>query len=196
MPDNDIALEYALKEWKRDYRKRLENAEEKGKAIGNRYPWQTRLAVEVLLKKAAREQLPIRILCGGIPQDFYDEDVTALLQACLKAGCEIKIAVWHDSTSAISPKIRQLSQKYPGQFKLLWSGVKGDVAKHLLHFLLVGDRAYRQEAVHEDFVDQTFNDFSPEIPARIHFNDPDGLKQQLGLFEDVWSVCEPLPDAA
>ncbi len=74
--------------------------------------------------------------------------------------------------------------------------MKGDVAEHLPHFILVGDRAYRQEAVHKDLMDQPFDDFSPEVPARINFDDPEGLKEQSDLFDTVWSVCRPLSDVA
>ena len=134
----------------------------------------------------------MHISCGGLPDGFYDTDLVSLFTACLKAGCEIKIAVWNDTISVISKELRKLAAEQTERFHLYWSSHKGEIFNHLPHFLVVGDCAYRQEAVHDDLSTAKWDEFSPEVPARIDFGDTEGAKSLLELFKHVWKACSPV----
>ena len=53
------------------------------------------------------------------------------------------------------------------------------------HFLVVGDRAYRNEALHAKT--EIFTDMGPKLPARVNFNDPSGARQLADAFDDMWN---------
>ena len=189
-------LRQLLVAMERRYRKQLEKAEEKGGVVGNRYPFQTHLAIEVLLAKAVREKLPVALVCGGLPEGFYDQDLQLQFGACAKAGVPVKVAVWNDTPSVVPDWLRRLAQEHRGAFELRWSGKLGEVGERLPHFLVVGKDHYRQEAVHRDLTNEAFSGFSPEVPARIAFQDAEGAGRLLDLFGLVWDACHPLDVAA
>jgi hypothetical protein len=58
--------------------------------------------------------------------------------------------------------------------------------------LAIGEQAYRIEQPHPDFTNVTFTDFSPDTFATICFNDPDGARSLVKLFDSVWPRCRPI----
>jgi hypothetical protein len=176
-----------------DYKKRLRDAADCNSpaVLGNRYPWQIQIAVRALLEKAANERAEVKILSGCIAGEFHEKGTADLLRECLKQGCEVRVAVWSDVSEAVDDSILRLEADFPGQFELRWSEEAGVLAERLPHSIIVGDHAYRQEAPHASTLDADWSDFSPEIPARICFNDRDGARPQIELFETVWKYCHP-----
>lgn len=175
-----------------EYRRRLEEAASTGSAeqIGNKYPWQVRQAEEVLLDLAASKALPVRILCGGIPKEFYDSSMVLRLRKCLDAGCNVKVAVWHEDPAVISPEVLALATEAK-EFSLRLSKYFKQVGP-IEHFMLIGEQAYRKEALHEDLAEAKFDDVQPEVPARICFNDRDEATGLGQIFDLVWDTCAPL----
>jgi hypothetical protein len=152
--------------------------------ISNRYPWQARMAVEKLLTIAKDKKLPIRIITGRGPEGFYNEGCCGLLAACKKNGCSIQILVWQKDSNGISPSLLKLAED--GVVSLRISGTD-DNAGAIPHFLLVGDKAFRQEAGHNPFTNDTlFSETEPQVPARIDFEDPVTGKVLLEFFDKLW----------
>lgn len=155
--------------------------------IANRFPWQTRMATKSLLDHARNSHEPVSILAGTGGQNFFDDEMARSLRNCADAGCEIRMLVWQPDESTIAPAVKELRGQ--GKITLRLSGTK-KFSTTLPHFLLVGEDAYRQEAGHPEFPpDMKFDDTSPDIPARISFNDPmDGLRLK-GMFETFWQAA-------
>jgi hypothetical protein len=152
--------------------------------ISNRFPWQARMAVEKLLIFAKEQKLPIRIISGRGPEGFYNDGCCDLLASCKKAGCNIRIVVWQKDSNAISPSLLKLADE--GTVSLHISGTD-DRAEEIPHFLLVGDKAFRQEAGHKPFTSDTvFTETEPQVPARIDFGDPITGKVLLESFDKLW----------
>jgi hypothetical protein len=187
-----------LDEYKEQYRSELEIAANAGSTeiFGNRYPWQIKMAVQSLLCKASRESLPVRIVCGGIANEFYEENMSMLLRVCLKSNCHVQIVVWNNDMNVIDSNICELSRDYPELFELRWAGELSLQIRDFAHFMLIGDSAFRQENPHREMKNEKWSDYAPEIPARISFNFPSEVKKQRGLFELIWGLCEVVPAVA
>lgn len=151
----------------------------------NRFPWQSRLATERLLQYARSTQKPIRILSGSAPEGFYDQAMVKELEACKAAGCTIQILIWQKDATGISDGLMNLFET--DTIDLLVSGTD-EAYEKVPHFLLVGDSAFRQEAPHKRFESGIlFSENSPEVPARIDFDDPVTGKKLRDLFDGVWN---------
>jgi hypothetical protein len=153
--------------------------------IANRYPWHSKMAIEKLLDFAKLHKLPIRIISGGGPEGFYDESIAKQFRDCKQAGCKpIQILVWQKDTNEISPALLSLANANVIDLRI--SGTD-DYADKITHFLLVGDKAFRQEAAHPRFGKHTvFSDNEPQLPARIDFSDPEAGKSLLSTFSQLW----------
>ncbi len=62
----------------------------------------------------------------------------------------------------------------------------------LKHFLTVNRAAYRVEAPHGTFKASDFTDFTPEVSARICFNDEQGAGTLNTFFDQLWTNCAPI----
>ncbi len=161
--------------------------------IANRYPWQTRCCHRELLGLAERDRLNVRFCCGTGSEKFFNDEMITLLQRCADAKCKIEMVIWNSDTSQIAPGLLDLARK--GAVTLVYSGTR-EMGEEIPHFLLVGDNAYRVEAPHPYFgPDQLFTDVSPEIPAKICFNDRQQIPELNRLFKDMMSHSKPVPTA-
>ena len=152
--------------------------------ISNRYPWQARIAAGKLLQIARTNHLPIRVLSGRCHEGFYDQRLAEQLQLCKETGCSIRFLVWQKSAEGISPALIKLSES--GVIELRVSGTD-QFESSVPHFILIGDRAFRQEAGHPPFnKDTVFTEYEPQVPARIDFNDPATGKVLIGMFDNLW----------
>lgn len=179
-----------IDELKQIYRQKMEMAarEDSSQLLGNRFPWQTRIAVEQLLKKAAETNQDVCLLSGSAPEGFFNEQIIGLLNKCLASGCRIKIVAWSETEDVIAPALKTWARENRlKNVELRFSGTK-KLEDRIPHFLLVGDKAYRQESPHASFQDVSFTESTPQIPARICFNDPETGASLKSLFEDAWGV--------
>jgi hypothetical protein len=152
--------------------------------VSNRYPWQAKLAVEKLLSLAAERKLPVRIVSGRGPEGFYNDGCCTLLAACKKSGCDVRVLIWQKDSDGISPALTRLADN--GLISLRISGTDDD-AGEIPHFILVGDRAFRQEAGHPPFTENTvLTETEPQVPARIDFDDSTTGKVLLDFFDKLW----------
>lgn len=152
--------------------------------ISNRFPWQARMASEKLLEVAALKRLPVRILSGGGAENFYTGQFATALRACKTHVPWIKILVWQRNAEGLAPCLKSLAED--GTVELRISGTE-ELSDHVPHFLLVGDRAFRQEATHRPFSKHTkFSDIDPEVPARIDFDDLESGKTLENIFDTLW----------
>ena len=171
----------------------------KGKSaepIPNRYPWHGEMAIRELLEfaRSAQQQghpADIRILTGSAPDRVYGCEDRSVWDQFAKAGGRIRIIVWGDNPGKCGGVLRALYETNESvEFRL--SGTN-ELAGQLMHFVVVGNSAYRLEAPHTPFPDDTiFQDFSPEIPARICFNDPIGGEAMVRCFDSMWGLSRPL----
>ena len=154
--------------------------------IANRFPWQTRMAMVKLLSLAKQDKLPIRLLTGSCPESFYDDTVIAQIRDCTQAGCPfVRVLVWQENSKGISPSLAALAEA--NEIELRVSGTN-KFADKIPHFLLVGDRAFRQEAAHPPFNrNVVFTETEPSVPARIDFDDQATAKTLAEMFDAVWS---------
>ena len=152
--------------------------------VSNRYPWQSKMAFEKLLCVAKETKADIRLLSGGGSESFYDDCFSKQLHACKDAGCKIQILIWQKSPDFVSKELAKLANT--GTIQLRVSGTD-DYADKIPHFLLVGDSAFRQEALHKPFDrDIKFSETEPQVPARIDFKDPVTGKTLLDMFSQLW----------
>jgi hypothetical protein len=155
--------------------------------VANRYPWQAKMAVEKLLDFASEKRLSIRIVSGRAPEGFYNDGCCALLEKCKKSGCSIRVLIWQKEPDGISSSLMKLADA--GILSLRISGTD-DNASIIPHFLLVGDRAFRQEAGHPPFTNSTtFTDTEPQVPARIDFDDSSTGKVLMEFFDKLWGAA-------
>jgi hypothetical protein len=156
--------------------------------VANRFPWQSKMAFEMLLSVAKRKKAHIRMLSGGGVEGFYDGQFAQRFRDCKDAGCpSIKLLVWQKNTKGISPALVQLAEE--GIIELRISGTDA-FEDQVPHFLLIGEDAFRQEATHARFTPQTvFTDESPQIPARIDFGDAVTGKVLADTFDQIWSAA-------
>jgi hypothetical protein len=174
--------------------RRANNSQE---PVANRFPWQGELAIRELLEAARAEQrsgrpAEIFILTGSAPDRVYETDEPAVWQQIVAEGGIIKILVWGSNPRRCGSVLRCLVDSRPS-VEMRFSGT--DVLSgQLPHFVLVDKQAYRLEAAHPQFPENTvFTETWPEIPARICFNDPDGGTQLANYFQDLWNLSRPIP---
>lgn len=152
--------------------------------VSNRFPWQARMAVERLLDYAKDHKLDVRVLSGKCPEGFYNEKIANKLTECSHEGCKIKVLVWQKDTTGIAPTLLKLSEA--GAIDLRISATD-NFANAVPHFLIAGEKAFRQEAAHPPFTDKTsFSETEPQVPARIDFDDPATGKVLVDFFDKVW----------
>ena len=107
-------------------------------------------------------------------------------------GGQIRILAWTDTLE--SPRKKEvktlLCLAEAGGNNAVVTRVSGtrEHGEKLSHFLLVGTKAYRYEAPHKYFSDEDVDDFSPEIPARICFNDPVTATRLSEFFDELWNT--------
>ena len=175
------------------YREHLQRCrkEKSSEPIPNRFPWHGDLAIRELLTLATDEQeggrpLEVRILTGSAPDRVYGSDDPGIWHNYINAGGRINILLWGDNPAKCRGVLRSLYNA--GQpIELKFSGTN-QLAGRINHFIVVGDRAYRLEAPHEPFPDDViFSDCSPEMPARICFNDTVGGAQLVKFFDALWN---------
>lgn len=182
---------------RREYEEILErcrvNKSESG--IANLYPWHCKAAIGKLLDEAIGRQngmngikdggqTNVRILTSHCPDHvFGKQGVFPKLSIFLNAGGRLKILVWNKSDAeGIGGDIFSLQNPHAtirfSQTTLL--------AKEIQHFLVVDNNAYRLEQGHDPVEGQKFNDFYPEIKARICFNDPLQGEALVKFFDTLW----------
>lgn len=168
--------------------------------IPNRYPWHCRIAVRELMRLAIQLQceqkkvgspVTIRLLTGTLSKNVYGSSLLASLGDFLGIGGHLKILVWNtekaifESYGHNSPLMSFAS--VPG-LALRFSGSR-DFGDKLMHFMTVDDFAFRMEAPHPYFESNTFNDFEPDIPAQISFNNPAVTRSLNDFFESLWETA-------
>ena len=182
-------------EIRKQYQDRLRFCREKQSPtpIANRYPWQGELAICELVKLALSKQkkgedAPVRILTGSAPDHVYGRKSRDLWKEFLDAGGKVLVLVWGDSLEGCGGVLREFAAEQEGVvFRL--SGTR-DKAESVMHCLAVGKSAYRLEAAHKPFEEDTeITDYSPEVPARICFGDADGAEQLVNNFDELWNSC-------
>lgn len=151
--------------------------------LANRFPWQAAMATERLLQHAFQHQLPIRILSGSAPEGFYGDNCAKQFVGCRDVGCTpIRVLVWQETEDGIAPALAALADNGVIELK-----VPKTAANSVPHFLLVGDKAFRQEATHPRFDRRTkFTAMEPEVPARIDFGDERTGLVLKSFFDTLW----------
>lgn len=188
---------------KAKYRRLLRSyrMEENADPISNRHPWHASLAIEELFSLAAQKQherndrrertLEVRILTGSFPNRVYGDEAGDSLERFLDEKGIVKILIWNESIDTNSYGIAQLLKNSNVEIRISRTAKLG---KTLAHFLVVGDQAYRLEQRHDPF-EEEITDFTPEMFARICFNDPVGAKELVAFFDDLWEHCHPIEES-
>lgn len=181
-----------------DYRLVLKKARASGRAefVGNRYPWQCREAVAELSCYALERQrnspqvpVTIRILTSSFPNYVFGSDETVKnLRDFLQAGGLVRVLVWNESLDVDDSMLLAACGDHPG-FELRESGTS-DFGDKLQHMVVVDADAYRIEQPHADFKSGAFDDFAPEIPAKIAFNEPGNGTRHASTFDQLWSIFD------
>jgi len=191
-----MELNQLIKRVARDYEASMETARTaKGRAVrGNRFPFQTRIAVKNLLLKAQESGSDLRILTGCLPDGFYNSEFIKQLVPCLEAGSDAKVLVWNTKRGATPDEFKKLCEKYDN---IQIRRVDGpDASTAIPHMLLVGGEHFRLEQPHGSFDDEEFTELSPEIPAKIVFNDREKCKELQALFDLGWQYSEVKREAS
>ena len=126
---------------------------------------------------------------------MYGTDDPSVWKQIVAEGGKIQILVWGSNPLRCGKILRSLVESYPS-VEMRYSGTD-NLSGRLPHFVLVDEQAYRLEAAHPAFPETTvFSETSPEIPARICFNDPDGATQLRKSFESLWKLSRAIPHEA
>jgi hypothetical protein len=188
-------------ETKSTYRELLQSyrIDESKDPIANRRPWHCKIAVEELVefgiskaREARKNQLPerprIRLLTSVCPNHIYgSHGFLERLEEFFDAGGTVQVLVYSDSFDTRGSALFAITKEQAGiQFRCSRTSFKSEQLKH---FMTVGDQAYRVEASHPPHKSSDFTDLSPEIPARICFNDPEGTSNLKGFFDALWDAC-------
>lgn len=104
-------------------------------------------------------------------RQFYDEAIYQLYQDIDEAGGSVHIIFARALSGAELDSWKSLIAKLGDGLAVLT--MNQDIELH--HYCLVGDSAYRLEAIHSkwDPKSEPISDTAPERPARFSFNDPD-----------------------
>lgn len=170
--------------------------------IPNRFPWQSRIAM-VELTKLAIENLrnngseTIRVLTSRFPWEVYGKPpLRTELESFLKLGGNLRVLIWTESLDRNELLLQSLQEIAPDDgLNYLVSGTEqgGD---ELHHMFVVGTSAYRFEAPHPSFKEVEFTELSPEVPARISFNDQENAESLVNYFDRLWrQLDEKVVDA-
>lgn len=164
--------------------------------IPNRFPWQSRIAMEELtqlaienLKSSGTET--IRILTSRFPWEVYGQvPLRSSLEEFLKLGGQVRVLIWTESLDRNEILLEALqSCAIENGLRYLVSGTE-EGGEELHHMFVVGESAYRFEAPHVSFKNVEFSELSPEVPARISFNDAETASHLIGYFEKLWEELE------
>lgn len=164
--------------------------------IANRRPWHCEEAIQELLllaqgmqrerRLAGEAPVIIRILTSVCPDHVYGRTAYDAFQEFAELGGKVRVIALADRAQVGEPRLTQLQQHYPERFELKNIEAAGLPIDDICHFFLVEAIAYRLEAPHKMYPAECFNDFEPEIPARINFNDPDLGGRLKDIFEILW----------
>jgi hypothetical protein len=133
----------------------------------------------------------VRILTASFPSYvFAHGGARKTFEAFLHAGGRVRIMCWARTIDYSQNSLSTLRLEFPDQFELRISGTD-KYADELSHFLVVEDFAYRLEQPHPPAKASDFRDFSPEVPAKICFNDKDTGERLVTFFDDLWTVAKP-----
>ncbi len=119
-----------------------------------------------------------------MPQRIYGGDVAVKLQRFLDLGGQLRILLTEGS--AFKSSLEQFSAHKNVSMR---QEVDMGADRPRNHFFLVDDEAYRFESEHDTFTGNEFrsdDDFHPEIPARICFNDQPNAAVLREWFDQVW----------
>ena len=203
---HDRPTNIVSEEMKTEYRNLLRDyrLQQSPDPIANRRPWHCEIAIQELLAFGVRKQqlakesglLPveIRVLTSSCPNHVYGRGAAEGFEKFLAAGGILKVLIWNESldTEDGASAIAGIAKSFSDQVAVRISGTsaKGET---LMHFFVVGDQAYRLESPHKTFRASDFTDFSPEIPARICFNDQNTGTTLVHYFDHIWNLlpeCE------
>ncbi len=187
MPVSDAA--------KDNYRGLLHELRREGSqtVVSNRYPWHTRIATKELLEHAADTRAEVRLLSGSGTEQFYNSDIIDLLVGCLRRACSVRILIWNEK-AGLADTLTGLGDVGPGRFEWKYSRTN-KYADEIRHLLLVGTQAFRLEKAHDSLDDFEFTEESPELPARICFNDEINGKALEEYFDTLWDMVSVVPEA-
>lgn len=177
-----------------DYRRILRRARAEGtdQAIGNRYPWQCREAVQELLDFAREQQekkpetpVEVLVITASFPNYvFGNNESVKQAKSFLQNGGKMRVLIW-----AKNPKVHDndmfLSCRGFPEFIVRKTGMD-EYADRVAHFLVASGSAFRLEAPHKISPACSFDDFKPEIPARISFNDSKLGGELVSHFHHQW----------
>lgn len=137
----------------------------------NRFPWQSRIIVRELLRKALKTKEEVRAFFSPRAIDFYPR-LYRDLDLILSNGNVIKVYLTQPPELDERNEWKSLEAKYPGLLKV--KEMKS-YNSELQHFWLVGNSAYRFESAHvqRNFGLDPVTQFEPERPACFSFNDID-----------------------
>lgn len=181
--------------------------------IANRFPWHGELAVTELLDFARQKQaelllinakkrpapVQVRLITGTSPDRVYGLLASRAFDAFLDVGGCVRVLIWNDKPECCGGELQKKVEKYKDRLSIRLSKTM-EFSEQIRHFLVVDKVAYRLESPHAPFdTAAAFDDFSPEIPARICFNDPAGAARLVEYFDSLWSAVpnlSPLESAA
>jgi hypothetical protein len=162
--------------------------------ITNRFPWQTRLAVQELLDLAAQMSAEVRIVTGSGSDKAYGGDLAKAMRQAIEKKCRFRILVWNDEQHPYGKTLAELQNAYNTSLSIRMSGTRS-TSGTIPHFLTVGDSAYRLEMPHPPYDDMQFSDTTPETKAQICFNDTSLTRILNAFFDKVWAAASPQPAA-
>jgi len=172
----------------------------KSKAVGNRYPWQCQSAIRELTRFAAERQgewggsespTTIRILTGTLPNYVFGcTETTKALAEFVEAGGRIRVIVWAKTLDTKNNLFSRFATTFDRSVEIRVSRTD-HLGDRINHFFVVDDYAYRLEEPHTPTQPDKFDDFEPEIPARIAFDDKSIGGTLVNFFDAIWESVTP-----
>lgn len=164
-------------------------------AYANKYPGHAKIANFQLFELAASLQkngkdTPVKIVTGSLPDHVFKPSSDGPVDAFLKAGGRIQVLIWCSPIENCGTCLREKATEFKSQITFRAVEDSGE-ANEIPHFLLVGEEAYRIERPHSPFKGP-ITDTTPEVAARICFNDPVFGKNLSGFFNAIWDMATPV----
>jgi len=170
--------------------------------IANLYPWHCRESVSALVRFAFMRQnsnpknVSVRILVHTFLDNVFGEETVTDFQNYLIHSGSIKILFAQPPVANYGGTFNELKSvsenlaRERGRQSGLQVQTTPLIDRPFPQFILVGEAAYRVEATHDPIYDPSeFKARSPELPARLCFNDPRGGRQLMASFDLLWRVA-------
>ena len=146
--------------------------------LPNGNPWNFREAARELIEEAVdrskKKAVSVRVIAESLTPYIFTDRILEHLGEVMSNSGKVQLIVWNTHCDHLNELVtRFFFGDDAGAFDVRIS--RTDKFRHIVRdLILIDNNAYRLEAIRPRNDTQAISDFSPEMRARICFNDPEG----------------------